>query len=237
VPIATVNGVDLYFEVTGEGPPVVVIPGLGGDVRLFGGLITGLAPRCRVLAFDPRGAGRSGKPDTPYSMKMMAADAAALLDHLEMPSSHMLGTSMGGRIALALALEHPSAVRSLVLVSTSARTPPVRSLTWRWLVTEVIPRLPLPTRLDPQPRSAHLRQRAASRGFDCTDRLSEIAVPTLIAHGRRDRVVPYELALELSSGISGSRLITLRDGHFAFRADKERLTEAVIEFINASGAA
>jgi pimeloyl-ACP methyl ester carboxylesterase len=232
VTLAHVNGVDLYYELRGVGPPLLLIPGLGSDVRMFRPVIDGLTRRCQVLAFDPRGAGRSDKPDIPYSMGMMADDAAGLLQAVDIPSAHVLGYSMGGRIALQLALGQPHRVKSLILASTSARTLPSRPGTWRWVVMDLLPRLPLPRRIDPQPRSANLRQRGASRDYDCTDRLADMRVPALIVHGRRDRITPYALALELHQGIPGSQFVTVKGGHFALIThQRARLIEAVTDFV------
>lgn len=229
--VARVNGIELYFELHGAGAPLLLIPGLGGDVRMFKHIIGGLAGRCRVLAFDPRGAGRSGKPDVPYSIEMMADDAAGLLRAVEMPMAHVLGFSMGGRVALELALAHPEHVKGLILASTSARTVEPSPMSWRWVVMDLLPRLPLPRRIDPQPRFAHLRQRAASRAYDCTARLGDINVPTLILHGRRDRIIPHELAVELRHGIAGSNLVTVNGGHFALLTRERRhLIDAVTDF-------
>ncbi len=99
MPIARVNDIHLYDEVHGEGPPLLLVPGLGGDVRMFRSIVDGLAGRCRVVAFDPRGAGRSDKPDAPYSIELMADDATGLLGALDLPSAHVLGLSMGGRVS------------------------------------------------------------------------------------------------------------------------------------------
>jgi len=98
VPIVRLRDVDLYYEVRGDGPPLLLIPGLGSDVRVFRAVIDGLARRCRVVAFDPRGAGRNGKPDIPYSIEMMADDAAGLLQAVELPSAHVLGFIPGAEL-------------------------------------------------------------------------------------------------------------------------------------------
>jgi 3-oxoadipate enol-lactonase len=231
VVIARVNGIDLYYESHGAGAPLLLIPGLGCDVRMFKHIIDGLSEHCRVLAFDPRGAGRSGKPDVPYSIEMMADDATGLLEAVEVSSVHVLGFSMGGRVALELALAHSERVKSLILASTSARTLEAAPMSWRWIVMDLAPRLPLLGLIDPQPRYAHLRQRAASRAYDCTVRLGDIHVPTLIVHGGRDRITPYELALELQHGIAGSKLVTVDGGHFALLTrQRRRLIDAVTDF-------
>ena len=120
MPTVRVNDIDMYYEIHGEGEPVVLIAGLNSDHTLYQklGIIPRLAERYKVVAFDNRGVGQSGKPDIPYSIEMMADDTAGLLHALGIEQAHLLGTSMGGRIATALALRHPQQVKSLILVST-----------------------------------------------------------------------------------------------------------------------
>jgi len=104
MPLIAVNGIELYYESHGTGAPLVVLAGLGLDVSEMGMLTGPLAARFRVIAADNRGAGRSAKPPGPYSIEQMAADVAGLMDRLELPRAHVLGMSLGGRIAMALAL-------------------------------------------------------------------------------------------------------------------------------------
>src|SRR5579862_3541680 len=110
----------MYYELAGAGPPLVLIGGLGVDISECGQLIDALSTRYRVLAFDNRGAGRTDKPDEPYTVRQMAADTAGLMQVLGIERAHVLGMSLGGRIALDVALEYPQRVRTLILVSTSA---------------------------------------------------------------------------------------------------------------------
>jgi pimeloyl-ACP methyl ester carboxylesterase len=212
VATASVNGIELYYELHGGGRAVTVIPGLGGDTRMCSPIVTALAERHQVLVFDPRGSGRSEKPDVPYSAEEMADDTAGLLDVVGMQTPTVIGYSMGGRIALSLALGHPDRVRSLLLAATSARTPPTRPLTWRWFMMDVLGRIRLP--VDPQPRYAQQRQREAFRTFDCSDRLDQIRVPTTVIHGRDDHITPFAFALELQRGIPSAHLVTVKGGHF-----------------------
>ena len=214
-PVATarVNGIELYYELHGSGPAVTIIPGLGGDTRMFSTIVKALSERHQVLVFDPRGAGRSEKPDIPYSAEEMADDTAGLLDVVGVQAATVIGYSMGGRIALSLTLRHPHRIRGLLLAATSARTPPTRPLTWRWLMMDVLGRIRLP--FDPQPRYAHDRQREAFRTFDCSGHLGQIRVPTTVIHGHGDHITPYAFASELQRGIPGARLVSVRGGHFA----------------------
>lgn len=217
---ASVNGIELYYEYHGTGPAVLLVPGLGADTRLFGGVTGPLATTYQVVVFDPRGGGRSDKPPGPYTVEQMANDAVGLLDVLGIERAAVVGYSMGGRIALSLVLDHPTRVRRLVLAATGARTPPSRILSRRWLALEVLSRLPTPG--NRQPRWAWECQRRASASYDATARLGEIAVPTLIVHGRRDHMTPLALAHEMHAAIAGSTLVLVPGGHVSLVTRQHR---------------
>src|SRR5579884_225367 len=121
MPTASSNGISIYYEIRGDGRPLIFIPGLGTDITEYRPILTWLEARFRVLAVDNRGAGRSDKPDQPYTIEQMAEDTAAVARAVELGPAAVLGISMGGRIALALTVAHPELVSRLVLVSTSAR--------------------------------------------------------------------------------------------------------------------
>ena len=126
MPTIYVNDITMYYEIHGEGEPLVLIPGLPIDVTAFRQIISELAKHYRIIVFDNRGAGRTDKPDMPYSIGMMADDTAGLLAALGIQRAHVLGVSMGGRIATELTLRHPKMVKSLILVSTFVKRIPIR---------------------------------------------------------------------------------------------------------------
>lgn len=113
------NGIDIDYELTGSGPPLLLIAGLGYGRWQWHKVIPGLAERFQVVAFDNRGAGGTDKPDGPYTVQMLAADTAGLLDALGMRRAHVLGHSMGGFIAQQLVLTRPDLVDRLILASTN----------------------------------------------------------------------------------------------------------------------
>lgn len=195
-------------------------------------MINDLSQRCRVIAFDNRGAGRTGKPDIPYTIAMMAEDTHCLLRALGIKTANVLGISLGGRVALQFALEHPGMVENLILASTSARMAYHRGLLWR--VSDLMVRIPAVRSVGtkyPQPYYAYVRQREASRGFDAVGRLPGINSPTLILHGKKDRVVPYALAEAMHEGIAGSELVSFEGGHlFPFREEAE-FVDSVSAFV------
>jgi 3-oxoadipate enol-lactonase len=121
--VRTRDGRALHAEVTGDGPTVLLIQGLGYATWAWSPHVPPLAERYRVIAFDNRGAGRSDKPDEPYSIELLAEDAHAIVEQLGTIPAHVAGMSMGGYIALTLARLHPEAVASLALISTTCGGP------------------------------------------------------------------------------------------------------------------
>ena len=209
VPDAYNGHTKIHFEVSGSGAPLLLLPGLGVDIRDVRMLVRPLSERRTVIAVDNRGAGLSDKPDQPYSIELMAADAIAVLDAAGIDRASVLGYSMGGRIALHLALTNPDRVGRLVLLATGARTIPTWSRRALFAISPYLPVGPKPR----QPVYAFKRQRAASQSYDARGRLHEVRVPTLILHGRTDRVAPPTLAEELHDGIPMSRLQWYDGGH------------------------
>jgi len=212
MPTIEANKIHIYYEVRGTGEPLVLIAGLATDLTQYETMITELSRRNHIIAFDNRGAGRTDKPDVPYSIEMMADDTAGLLRALGTERAHVLGISMGGRIALALTLRYPTLVKSLILVSTSATRPK----TWRGRLVNLYLRIPILRTIGkryPQPYYAVMRQRNAWRNFDAAGRLSDIRVPTLILHGKKDKLVPRVLAEDMHVRIRGSELILFAGGH------------------------
>lgn len=211
---AHVGDIDMYYELHGSGDPIVLIGGLASDISESTWLTDWCARTHRVLAFDNRGAGRTDKPDAPYTIPMMANDTDALMEVVGMSHVTVLGISMGGRIALDLALNHPDRVARLILVSTRAsarREEGTSRLDMVGLLSGVLFRGKYP-----QPRFAFARQKKASRSYDCSDRLGEIHVPTTILHGRKDKIVPLREAQAMQRGIAGSKMVTFNGGHVFF---------------------
>ena len=119
MPIASNDGVHLYYEAQGAGEPLLLIPGFGCTVEIYYANAPALAERFRVISFDPRGAGRSDAPAGGYTMQAYADDCVAVLRAEGIDSAHVLGTSFGGMVALHMTLLHPRSVRRLVLGCTT----------------------------------------------------------------------------------------------------------------------
>jgi 3-oxoadipate enol-lactonase len=114
-----VNGARLYYEVSGEGEPLLLIPGLGMNHLGWALQVPVYAREFKVITFDNRGTGQSSSPEgVDYTIALLADDAADLLDALGVDVAHVYGVSLGGMIAQEVALRHPEKVRSLILGAT-----------------------------------------------------------------------------------------------------------------------
>lgn len=242
MPLCHVNEIDLYYEETGAGPPLLLIPGFGGNTLDWEANVPALAEHFRVMAVDNRGAGRSSCPSGPCTVAHMADDAAMLLDRLGVPRCHVVGHSMGGLIAQELALTHPQLVDRLVLFATFARSTPVIDAWLNFYVSNcrqdvdargrtlgVMPWFLSPvfmadhgrveTTLDewtndsyPAPALGRAAQAAACQAYDSRERLPSIAAPTLVLVAAEDICTPVSCSRELAERIPGARLQILPRG-------------------------
>ncbi len=119
MPLALLDGTSLYYEDQGQGPAVMLVPGLASDSQSWGPLVPPMAARCRLVMPDNRGAGRTLPLVTPLSIARMADDCMALARHLGLGPVVLLGHSMGGMIALECARRYPALVGRLILAATT----------------------------------------------------------------------------------------------------------------------
>ena len=132
-PFAEHRGCRLAFTVEGSGPPVVLIQGVGVAGSGWTPQVQGLRSRFRCLTFDNRGMGASQPAGAAITVQQMAEDALWLMTQLGWDSAHLVGHSLGGPVALEMALARPERVRSLSLLCTLARGRDATRLTWRML--------------------------------------------------------------------------------------------------------
>src|SRR5918993_257564 len=126
MPMIRANRVNIFYDLTGPvGAPVVVFSNsLGTTLEMWDAQVRALSDRFRCLRYDTRGHGRSEVVDEPASIDDLAEDLAGLLDALGIGTAHVVGLSLGGMTAQALAAAHPERVESLVLMATAAYLPP-----------------------------------------------------------------------------------------------------------------
>lgn len=122
MPFITTNDIQTYYEIQGTGHPLLLISGINCDHNiLWENVRQPLAEDYQVITYSPRGIAPSSAPDIPYTIEMMADDAAALLEGLGFSSAHVLGYSMGGMIAQALAVLHPDRIDNLVIAASAPK--------------------------------------------------------------------------------------------------------------------
>src|SRR5487761_1196556 len=117
--VTVTDGTELAVSITGNGPSLMLIPGLGATRVVFDPFLPLLIPRREVVVYDQRGIGASQVTDGPYTTEQLADDAAAVLDALDIGRGAVMGASFGGMVATQLGIRHPQRVTALVLAATS----------------------------------------------------------------------------------------------------------------------
>ena len=120
MPYARADNAELYYEEEGAGDPLILIMGLGGPHGSWFLQVPAFRKHFRVITYDARGVGLSRDSGEPYTMRTLADDVIAILDHLAIERSHVLGLSLGGMVAQEVAITYPERVRKLVLVATDS---------------------------------------------------------------------------------------------------------------------
>lgn len=241
MPSITTNGVRLNYIREGRGEPVLLLHGYLFGADWWRPQLEALRDRFDVIAVDLRGQMESETTDDGYDLWNQAEDAYGVLEQLDAAPAHCVGLSMGAMIAMRLALRHPEAVRSLVLMDTSAapedpekaeRYEAMAQVVEAGQLEAVIPALP-PIFLTDEFIVAHRDEvdgwlgrlqeanhtglvhtmRAINGRDDVSARLGEIHVPALVIHGEQDAAIPLERAVELAGGIRGATLRTVGGAH------------------------
>jgi pimeloyl-ACP methyl ester carboxylesterase len=248
-----------YLDINPDGPrTALLLHGLGVTGRSWQFQIPALAAAgYRVLAPDFRGFGQSSYPGQ-TSIAEMARDAAVLLQALAGGPADVVGISMGGTVALRLALDYPDIVSRLVLVNTAARLRPSYRAGWilyalRYAVLYALgpigqARL-VARRTFPHPHQETMRQflfeqivqsnqyayRASLRAlgrFDISPRLAEIAAPTLVVSGEHDSAIPLHIQRPLADGIAGARHVVIPEtGHGVIAERPDEFNRVLLEFL------
>lgn len=238
------------------GPPVLMLHSIGTGLHLFDPQAEALARHHRVIRMDLRGHGSSGVTSGPYSMELHARDALALLDALGVPKAHVVGLSIGGRIAMQLAAMAPGRVASLVLMDTALEFPPPEAWQERIdavlahgsgvLADTVMPRWVLdPSQaaakglrlmLERTDRHGYAGAAAALRDARAVEVAGKIACPTTIVVGDRDIATPVEMAEAVRDAVPGSRLVVLKEAaHLPTLEQPEQSTAAILGHLRALG--
>jgi pimeloyl-ACP methyl ester carboxylesterase len=255
MPTVRVDDSEVYHAQAGEGPSLLFIHGSGGDHTLWGHQLSALRDRFTVAALDLNGHGRSPwREGANNALKLYTQDVLAVLNALAQETGEgvvLLGHSLGGAVALSVALQHPSNLRALGLIGTGAKLrvhPDILHLIdedfekavdfilqWAFAPNP-------PAKLYERAKEQMLRngQRALRRdfhacnAFDVMNRLGEIAVPTLVTVGREDRLTPVKYSEYLQQHIPGAILEVIEGaGHMVMLERPEALNDVIRRFMRA----
>lgn len=245
--------VNLNYEVTGTGPPLLLIHGLGSSSRDWENQVGPFADKYQVITLDLRGHGQSSKPPGPYSIRMFAEDTAALIHELGVAPVHMVGISMGGMVAFELAVNFSELLRSMVIVNSY---PEVRVETFhdrlqiwrRFIILELLGMrgtgLALSKRLFPYPEQAELRELFVQRwaendkrayrnslraivNWDVEAYLDTIRCPVLVVASDQD-YMPLDEKKAYTAEIPNANLIVIEDARHAVTAERPKEFNAVL---------
>jgi aminoacrylate hydrolase len=260
--MATLNASDgcrVHYETEGEGAPLVLIPGLGGDGRFWSGVVAQLSDRFRLIIVDHRGAGRSDRPIGPYSIGRIARDIIEILDAEGIGRAHLVGHSTGGTVVQTLALDMPDRVGRIIISGSWAaadarfrllflarlalleRNQPeiyqafthVLGYTGEWLSAH---EAELAAAVEGAPATLAPLEVTSARirmllDFDRSAELSRIAAPTLVIGAREDEMVPLSHSEQIAGLIPSARLEVVSGAHFFPRTEPADYAARIRDFL------
>jgi len=255
------DGITLYYEVSGSGPPIVLTHSFLCDGSLFEAQVPVLARSHRVVNVDLRGHGRSGAAESAFSIQDLVDDVLVILDAERIEKAVWMGLSIGGFLSLRAALTRPERVRALILMDTDAGPESAwnkvqyKAMYWlyeafgaRIIVSRVLPIMLGRTTLRSRPqivawfRRLLLDARVKSMGSaieaimgrdDVSERLGEIRVPTLVLVGEEDAALPVSKSEVIARRVPGAELqIIPQAGHLSAAENPEAVTLALTGFLS-----
>jgi pimeloyl-ACP methyl ester carboxylesterase len=266
MPHAELNGQTIFYDVVGDGDPLLCVHGLAVDRRGWALQVGPWSQHYKVVTFDNRDVGESSYADAEYDVEDMAKDTLALADRLGLDDFHLIGISLGGMVSQCVALEAPERVRSLTIAVSHGGTGaygPFRSR----VLTASIRGMTLEERIDqlmalcytedffenrpavewlrnallenphPQAPEGFARQVAAGGRHEVRDRLGELSMPVHVIGARRDILIPVWKSEELARLIPGAKLTVMEDvGHGAMWERADEFNRIVLTFLTPSQA-
>lgn len=256
-----VNQVELYYEIHGEGPPLLCLSGFTADHLSWTTVLERFKKHFQVILIDNRGIGSSEVPEYPYTIEMMAADTLALMDALDLEKVHLMGHSMGGMIAMSIVMDNPERVEKLLLCHSIEKTTTVARLTFDFIhrllasgltMKQVFPALvpwlfsnnylDMPGNLEmifelnrkhaEMSYDGFKNQLNAISAFDARALLGRIRVPTFIIAGENDLITPPGYSRIMKRVIPGAQLsIIPAVGHMGHIEKPELFSEIALGFL------
>ncbi|MBN1188128.1 MAG: alpha/beta fold hydrolase [Dehalococcoidales bacterium] len=257
MPVAMVNGVRINYKVEGRGEPLIMIAGFSASRSTWASQIPFFKKHYQVITFDNRGAGKSDKPEGPYTTRMMADDVIKLMDHLKITRTHIMGISMGGMIAQEVGINYPQRIQKLVLACTfsckdqtsgdSADQAKLLGLSAQKMAAGMA-RLAVnkpfnqfllgmlaaigATFTSTSTRRGLKAQREACNNHNTLARLNLIKAPTLVIVGTHDRIIKPVSSEVIAGKIPGARLVEVKGGsHMLSMEMKDCFNREVLGFL------
>ena len=255
---ARINNLVIHYSDLGprEAPAIVFSNSLGTDFRIWDDVVDRLGPRFRFVRYDKRGHGLSDAPPAPYTLEDHVSDISALMDHLNVSKAVIVGLSVGGMIAQALAIERPDLVRALVLCDTghkigtaerwNARIDAIRDVGIAGIAPQILEMwfsaayrtndlasfAAYRNMLVRTPVEGYVGTVTAIRDADLTQSTSRLAIPVLSVVGDEDGATPPDLVRELAELISGAQFEIIRAaGHLPCIEQPVRLAGLISDFL------
>lgn len=262
MPVTTVNDIDINYSLEGDGRgTIVLVNGLADDLNTWELQVPDfLSAGYRVLRYDNRGVGQSSAPPGPYSSRMLADDAKALVDEFGIQGFHMLGVSMGGMIAQEYALAYPADLATVTFACTYAAPGPFCSRMFSmWHDMAPVNGVPFIMRdvflwaftvpffedcpddaasfesemaAMTMPVEAYLAQLEVIRNHDTTERLGALSVPTLVLAGEEDILIPVRLSKQLHALVPGAEWATTKGGHACMWEHPAPFNATYLDYLN-----
>jgi pimeloyl-ACP methyl ester carboxylesterase len=256
MPEAAINGTTLYYEEHGQGTPLVMIQGYMGDHSAWVIQVKAFSKYFRVITYDARGLGKTPVSPIPFTIPVQAGDAIGLMDFLKIDRAHILGISLGGLVAQAIAIEHPERVMKLVLAATlpgtdtqyASEKAQVLARNLYTMDMDKVGNLMIPLAFN-NPAVAYMaklfsrtpwasryktyvKQMQSVGSYYTVDRLHQIQAPTLVIAGSRDRIISPRSSEIIAAKIPNARLVLVKGGSHAFFMEmSRRFNREVLQFL------
>jgi aminoacrylate hydrolase len=251
---------EINYEIHGDGPPLLLVAGLGGALSYWAPQVEPLARHFKVILYDHRGTGQSTHHKTKYTVDSMAEDVLGLLDALKLDTVHLVGHSTGGAVGQILGAEHPQRLRSIVMYASWTTSDPfmrrqfevrkaalqsggamayIRStlvfLHPDWWINanwEKLEEIEKRALAIFPPAEIVLSRIDAVLAFDRRADLPKIRVPTLVLCAEDDLLTPLRYSQQLAAAIPGARLVAMeKGGHAASQTMPEEFNRIVTHYV------
>jgi len=255
------NGISMNYQIKGKGDNLVLIHGAGDNLNMWYHQLPIFSKSYRVITYDVRGSGKTESPEGEYSISLFAEDAYQLMKAIRVESAYFLGYSMGGHIAIELALGHPNLVKAVVLANSSGglRVLPPETLERLQANLELLDKgdmkrvaeMMTTGAFSPNFKSKNLtefkrymkvklqnktdgvaRLMRSLSAPTATPDLDKVKCPVLLIVGENDLYMGVEQGRQVHEAIAGSKLVVLPSGHAAAVELPEKFNSAVLEFLS-----